>query len=107
VPLGLVVPSTITDSPAGTVWNVTLLVRGSMSRCVVAESPVESVTVRKTRYQTFVDVSLLSGIVNCPVVEPAVSPTNGWECMSWWKSTRHENADAPSVPSSASVAEPE
>ena len=58
------------------------------------------------RYQTLADVSPVVGIWNVPPVMPLVSGMNGCVCVSWWKSTRHVNALAGSVPSSGSVAVP-
>ncbi len=60
---------------------------GRMSRVTVPVSPPESRTVRYSRYQTFVAVSPLVGIVNDPPVTPLSGATNGWVCASWWKST--------------------
>jgi hypothetical protein len=49
------------------------------------------------------DVSATFEIVKVPLFDPDVAGIAGCECVSWCRSIFHVNADAGSIPSSASV----
>ena len=100
-------PSSVTCRPGGVVARWSVETRGMTSRKVVWVRPPESLTVRWMRYQTLAAVSPEVGIVNEPVLRAAGRRgTNGWVCVSWWKSTRQVKALAGRVPSSVSVPVP-
>ena len=83
-----------------------MIVTGRMSNCVVVDKPMESVTVKYTRYQTSSEVSPTVGIVKSSDDTSPVGGMNGWACVSCWKSTCHTNRLADNVPSVASVPVP-
>src|SRR4051794_3014146 len=79
---------------------------GKMSRYVLVVSPVESVTVKWTRYQYTPGSWVVAGMVNVPAVTPFVGGTNGWLWSLWWKTTDQVNAMGGRAPWSGSVARP-
>jgi hypothetical protein len=70
-------PSTLTWRPAGLVWKVIVVVRGTMSRVFSLVRPSESTASRWMRYQTLGEVSPVVGITNEPLAEPVVGGMNG------------------------------
>src|SRR5436190_15032800 len=101
---------TTSESPDGEEAKLTSAVSGSRRIDFVSVSPPESVTVSCSSSQAGYS---WSGAVK----EPLVTPFHDWMlcvwqfvgsyCQQWWRMSVHVKPDAATLPSSASVAEPE
>src|SRR5688500_9252641 len=100
-------PSSVICVPAKLPLNDSVDVRGTTSRNVECVTPSLSVTFRWMRYHWSGSCSPTVGMTNDPLVTPLTDSSNGCVWFAWWKMTDHSNAEAGSVPSSGSDAEPE